>query len=192
MGRTPVKPLKQLRTITTGAFAVATGVVRMALTRNGAAPIELQPGDLAPDFTLEASDGRTYTLSEFTGNQAVVLAWFPKAFTGGCTAQCESIGRSSHELRRFQVAHFGASVDGPETIRRFAASMGIDFPILSDPHKTVARAYGLIGPSGFPARRTFFIGIDRRILAIDTHVRTATHGADIVSALTQLQISRQA
>jgi peroxiredoxin Q/BCP len=192
MGRTPVKPLKQLRTIATGAFAVVTGVVRMALARNTGPQVELRPGDVAPDFALEASDGRTYTLSEFVGHQAVVLAWFPKAFTGGCTAQCESIGGSSHELRRFQVAHFGASMDSPETIRRFAASMGIDFPILSDSHGTAARAYGVLGPGGFPARRTFFIGIDGRILAIDTHVRTATHGADIVSALTQLHIPRQA
>jgi peroxiredoxin Q/BCP len=192
MGTRPVKPLKQLRTLATSAFAIATGLGRMALNRGGGPQVELQPGDIAPDFALEASDGRTYTLSEFAGQQAVVLAWFPKAFTGGCTAQCESIGVSSHELRRFRVAHFGASVDRPETIRRFAASMGIDFPILSDPQKTVARAYGVLGASGFPARRTFFIGMNGRILAIDTHVRTATHGTDIVTALTHLHIPRQA
>jgi peroxiredoxin Q/BCP len=192
MGRTPVKPLKQLRMIVTAATAMAIGLVRIIGQRQTGVRVELKPGDVAPDFALDASDGRTYTLSQFVGHQAVVLAWFPKAFTGGCTAQCESIGSSSQELRRFKVAHFGASVDSPETIRRFATSMGIDFPILSDPHKTAARAYGVLGASGFPARRTFFIGMDGRILAIDAHVTTSTHGPDIVDALTRLQISKQA
>jgi len=192
MGSTPVKPLKQLRMIATAATAMAIGLLRIVGQPRGASRVELRAGDVAPDFALEASDGRIYTLSQFIGHQAVVLAWFPKAFTGGCTAQCESIGGSSEELRRFKVAHFGASVDRPETIRRFAESMGVEFPILSDPHKTAARAYGVLGASGFPARRTFFIGIDGRILAIDAHVTTSTHGPDIVAALTRLQISQQA
>jgi thioredoxin-dependent peroxiredoxin len=54
-----------------------------ALLSSLAPAAELQPGDVAPDFTLGASDGKTYTLSDYRGNQAVVLAWFPKAFTGG-------------------------------------------------------------------------------------------------------------
>jgi peroxiredoxin Q/BCP len=192
MGRTSVKPLKRLRTIATTALALATGLARIAFRRETTPRVELQPGDIAPPFRLSASDGRTYSLSQFAGRQAVVLAWFPKAFTGGCTTQCESIGVSSSELRRFQAAYFGASVDGPETIQRFAASMRIDFPILSDPDKTAARAYGVLGASGFPARRTFFIGTDGRILAIDAHVRTSTHGADIAAALTHLRIPKQA
>jgi thioredoxin-dependent peroxiredoxin len=186
-----VKPLGHLRTLRTTVAAIATGLVNVVLNRHAPASVELQPGDAAPDFTLAASDGRTYTLSQFTGRQGVVLAWFPKAFTGGCTTECESIGVSSHELRRFHIAHFGASVDTVETNRRFAASMGIDFPILSDPQKIAARAYGVLGSSGFPSRWTFFIGLDGRILAIDKHVRTSTHGADIAAALTELQIPRQ-
>jgi peroxiredoxin Q/BCP len=186
-----VKPLEQLRTLGTTAAAIAGALVNIALRREEPGSVELRPGDVAPDFSLVGSDGRTYTLSEFVGRQGVVLAWFPKAFTGGCTAECESIGGSSHELRRFRIAHFGVSVDTVETNRRFAASMGIDFPILSDTQKTTARAYGVLERSGFPSRWTFFIGLDGRILAIDKHVRTSTHGPDIAAALTGLQIPRQ-
>jgi peroxiredoxin Q/BCP len=53
------------------------------MTRRPETPVELSPGDIAPDFTLPGSDGRSYRLSDFKGHRAVVLAWFPKAFTGG-------------------------------------------------------------------------------------------------------------
>ena len=61
---------------------IGLGVVAMAVGGARAAE-ELQPGDLAPSFTLPGSDGKTYSLSEFKGKKTVVLAWFPKAFTGG-------------------------------------------------------------------------------------------------------------
>jgi peroxiredoxin Q/BCP len=145
--------LERLRIIATTAVAFATGLINLATHRGEEHRVALAPGDEAPDFELTASDARTYRLSSFRGHSAVVIAWFPKAFTGGCTAECESIGTSGRALRQFNVAYFGASVDRPEINRQFAQSMGIDFPILSDPGKSVARAYGVLGPSGFRARR---------------------------------------
>jgi peroxiredoxin Q/BCP len=183
--------LTRLRVILTSAGAVVAALVNVARNRDEGRRVALIPGDEAPDFTLTASDSRTYRLSEFRGRQMVVVAWFPKAFTGGCTAECESIGASSHALRGFDLAYFGASVDTPDTNRRFAASMGIDFPILSDPHKSVARAYGVLGRSGFPARWTFYIGTDGRIVAIDKDVRTGTHGSDIEKTVKALRIPRR-
>jgi len=79
------------------------------------------------------------------------------------------------------VRYFGASVDSLETNARFAASMGIDYPILSDPTKAVAHAYGVLGASGFAARWTFYIGPDGRILEIDKKVSAGTHGGDIAA-----------
>jgi peroxiredoxin Q/BCP len=70
--------------------------------------------------------------------------------------------------------------------------MAIDFPILSDPDKRTARAYGVLTSSGFPARWTFYIGTDGRILASDKHVRTSSHGADIAAALAAMKVPRQA
>ena len=69
--------------------------------------------------------------------------------------------------------------------RRFAESMGLTYPILSDPDKEVARAYGVLGPSGFASRWTFYIGADGRILDIDKKVSAASHGRDIVAKLTE-------
>lgn len=184
MGRElPVQLLTRLRVIMTSVRTVVVGLVHAAGNRGVLNGVALIPGDEAPDFALTASDGRTYRLSQFRGRQTVVLAWFPKAFTGGCMAECESIGASSHALGRLNVAHFGANVDTPETNRRFAEAMGVDFPILSDSQKSVARRYGVLGPSGFPSRWTFYIGADGRILEIDKQVRTATHGPDIVRKL---------
>jgi thioredoxin-dependent peroxiredoxin len=181
--------LRRLRVMATTATAVVAGLFNVAAHRGDASRVEWGPGDELPDFSLTASDGRTYRLSAYRGRQAVVIAWFPKAFTGGCTSECESIGARSDAIRRFDVAYFGASVDAPTTNRRFASSLGIDFPILSDPTKAVARAHGVLGRSGFPSRWTFYIGIDGRILMIDKHVRAGQHGFDIEKTLNEFQIT---
>jgi hypothetical protein len=80
---TSLQFLKLLRMIAATMAATATGAVTMAVGRGSGPQISLEPGDQAPDFSLPGSDGRTYRLGDFRGRQAVVLAWFPKAFTGG-------------------------------------------------------------------------------------------------------------
>src|SRR2546423_3751520 len=72
---------------------------------------ELKVGDKAPDFSLPGSDGKTYKLSDFKGKQAVVLAWFPKAFTPGCTKECKSLHENAGKLKPLGIAYFTASVD---------------------------------------------------------------------------------
>lgn len=93
-------------------------------------------------------------------------------------------------MRGFDVQYFAASVDPPETNARFAQSLEVDYPILSDPARDVARAYGVLSPSGFASRWTFYIGVDGRILAIDRQVRAASHGDDVAAKLDELGISR--
>ncbi len=70
--------------------------------------------------------------------------------------------------------------------RKFAGSLGLGYPILSDETKDVARAYGVLAPSGYASRWTFYIGADGRILDIDKKVSAASHGRDVVAKLTQL------
>lgn len=94
-------------------------------------------------------------------------------------------------MRRFDVQYFAASVDSPDTNAEFSASLGIDYPILSDPTKATAQAYGVLGSSGFAQRWTFFIGLDGRILAIDRRVSAATHGSDIVDKLKALGVQQR-
>jgi len=177
-----------VRIIGTTAAAMATGIFNLVMRRGERDAIVLARGDVAPDFELPGSDGRSYRLRDYRNTDTVVLAWFPKAFTGGCTIECKSIGVSRRALGGFKAQYFGASIDAPETNREFAASLGIDYPILSDPGKSVARAYGVLGAAGFPQRWTFYIGNDGRILDIDRQVRPGSHGADIAGKLGQLGI----
>ncbi len=72
---------------------------------------------------------------------------------------------------------------------RFAASLGIDYPILSDPTKDVARAYGVLASSGYASRWTFYIGGDGRILDVNRKVNPSTHGAEIVAKLKSLSLN---
>lgn len=149
----------------------------------------LKPGDPAPDFKLQGSDGKTYQLAEFKGKKPVVVAWFPKAFTPGCTAECKSLRAGGDELRKFDVAYFTASCDDAETNRKFAESLDLDYPILSDPTRETARAYGLVsGDRKNASRVTFYIGKDGRILLIDDKVKTSSHGPDIAAKLRELGI----
>lgn len=153
---------------------------------------ELKVGDLAPDFSLPGSDGKTYNLSDYRGKQAVVLAWFPKAFTPGCTTECKVMAQRGVRLRDFDVAYFTASVDKPEKNKQFAQSVGADYPILSDPGGEVAREYGVTGAiQKWASRWTFVIGKDGHILYIDKNVRPSTHADDVAAKLKELGIARR-
>jgi thioredoxin-dependent peroxiredoxin len=90
------------------------------------------------------------------------------------------------------VAYFAASVDTPEDNKKFAESLGLDFPILSDPGKKVASAYGVVTPERQVAFRwTFYIGTDGKILYIEKQVSPATAGQDLVKKLSELGIARK-
>lgn len=153
---------------------------------------DLAVGEMAPDFTLHASDGKTYTLSDFRGKQAVVIAWFPKAYTRGCTIECKSLAEHGDLIRRYDVTYFMASVDPLEDNKGFAKQQKADFPLLSDPDKTAARAFGVLQPAGYAARETFYVGVDGRILAIDRSVRPETSAEDMAAKLGELGVARVA
>jgi thioredoxin-dependent peroxiredoxin len=153
---------------------------------------ELKVGDMAPDFTLPGSDGNTYALSDYRDEQAVVLAWFPRAFTPGCTTECRLMAQHGAKLRDFDVAYFTASVDKPEKNREFAQSVGADYPILSDHEGNVAREYGVTGViQRWASRWTFFIGKDGRILFIDKDVHPSTHADDVAIKLEELGVAKR-
>lgn len=155
---------------------------------------ELKVGDKAPDFTLKASDGKTYSLADFKGKKGVVVAWFPKAFTGGCTKECKSFKTSSDALKATNVAYFTASVDpveGDKGNKAFAESLSVNYPILSDPEKTTAKAYGVLNAAGMASRVTFYIdkeGVIKEIDKIGRNVNLDKAGEDVVSKVKSLGI----
>jgi peroxiredoxin Q/BCP len=153
---------------------------------------DLKVGDMAPDFTLPASDGKTYRLADFRGKQAVVVAWFPKAYTSGCTIECKSLAKNGHLVKAFDVTYFMASVDPLEDNKGFAAETGADFPLLSDPGKQTAKAYEVLMPIvGMAKRHTFYIGVDGRILKIDTDIKPATSAEDMARTLGELGVAKR-
>jgi len=174
-----------------GIAGLVLGFATMAFAQGQGAPaVELKVGDKAPNFKLQASDGKTYSLSDFAGKKAVVVAWFPAAFTKGCTVECKSLAMNGDKIRQFNVAYFMASTDPVEKNTDFAKAQEADFPLLSDPAKEVAAAYGVLNARGTASRWTFYIGTDGRILAIDKAVRPETSAEDMVAKLAELNVGK--
>jgi len=172
---------------------VVMAMLMMAASGGGAqAPAPgLKVGDQAPDFALQGTDGKTHKLSEYKGKEAVVLAWFPKAFTQGCTIECKSLAEHGDMIKKYKVQYFMASVDpleGEQGNKAFAATHKADFPLLSDPTKETAKAYGVLNERGMANRWTFYIGKDGKILAIDNAVKPATSAEDMAARLGELKV----
>jgi len=183
--------------MTVGLMAVVAAGV-MAQGQAG----ELKVGDPAPNFKLQATDGKTYQLSDFKGKKAVVIAWFPKAFTQGCTIECKSLAENGDRIKKYDVAYFMASVDPLEDNIRFAKATTVDvigtgqkvdkkeadFPMLSDPTKDTAKAYGVLSERGVANRWTFYIDKNGRIAYIDKAVKPATSAEDMLAKLSELKV----
>ena len=169
-------------------LAAALTVGAMAQT-----PVELKVGDTAPDFSLQGTDGKLHKLSEYRGKKPVVLAWFPKAFTQGCTIECKSLAANGANIRKYDVVYFMASVDpleGEGGNAAFAKSEGADFPLLSDPTKEVATKYGVLNARGMASRWTFYIDKNGKIAHIDKAVRPATSAEDMIAKMGELKVAQ--
>ena len=169
-------------------------VIALVCTGTVAGAADLKVGDPAPDFRLAASDGKTYRLADFKGKKAVVVAWFPRAFTSGCTLECRSLAKNGEKISRYEVAYFMASVDpveGEKGNKAFAESEKADFPLLGDPTKEAAAAYGVLNPERGTAQRwTFYIDKDGTIAYIDKSVKVATSAEDMMARLDELKVAR--
>ncbi|TWT89217.1 family 16 glycoside hydrolase [Neorhodopirellula pilleata] len=152
---------------------------------------EVEVGDPLPEFVLQGSDGKTYSSTDLIGEQAIVIAWFPKAFTGGCTKECKSLRENSDQLKAFDVAYFAASCDTPELNADFAKSLDLDYPILSDPSKRFAKALGCLNERGVSNRWTYYVGVDGKVLHIDKAVQTASHGESVAAKLAELGVAKR-
>jgi len=153
---------------------------------------ELMVGDPAPEFELQGTDGKIYKLSDLRADQVVVVAWFPKAKTPGCTKECKSLRDNGDDLQKYEVAYFTASCDSPELNKEFATELELNFPILSDPDKLVAKEYGVFDDTRGAAKRwTFYIGKDGKVLFIDKEVKTDAHGEDVAKKLEELKVAKK-
>ena len=142
----------------------------------------ISEGDIAPDFELKGSDGKVHALKNYKG-RTVVLAWFPKAFTGGWTAECRSLRESEKALEHYKVELFMASTDEHEILKSFAEKNQAKFPILSDPTGKTAQQYGVLNFGKFASRTTFIISAEGIVLRVIRKVNPFSAGEDLLDAL---------
>lgn len=127
----------------------------------------LKVGDKAPDFTLLDQDGKPVTLSKALEAGPVILAFYPKAFTPGCTKQNSAFRDRYADVEKKGAQVFGVSTDTVETQRKFKAEYKLPYSLLSDPEGVVAKQYsGTIAVVGLASRANFVIGQDGRIADI--------------------------
>jgi len=127
----------------------------------------LKVGDSAPDFTLSDQEGQPVTLSKALQGGPVILAFYPKAFTPGCTKQNSNFRDKYAEVAQKGAQVFGVSTDSVETQKKFKAELKLPYSLLSDPDGKVARQYsGTIAVVGLASRANFVIGQDGKIAQI--------------------------
>jgi peroxiredoxin Q/BCP len=149
----------------------------------------LAAGDVAPDFTLPDQDGTAVTLSALRG-RPVVLYFYPRDDTPGCTAQACGLRDSLGELERQGAVVLGVSGDSVRSHRKFADKYGLPFPLLADEAHDVGRAYGvwkykqLFGKEvGFYERTTYVIDGDGRVRQVLPRVKPDAHVDQVLAAL---------
>lgn len=152
--------------------------------------VALEVGEMAPNFELPGSDGQTYNLADYRGKQAVVLAWFPKAHTSGCTIECLSLAKNGDKIREYDVSYFMASVDPLEVNEAFALETEADFPLLSDENKSVAKEYDVLSFMGFAKRHTIYIDKNGRVIKVDKNINPDTSAEDMIANLEILGVAR--
>jgi len=145
----------------------------------------MRPGDPVPDFELPADDGRAVRLSEELARSPVVLFFYPRAFTPGCTKESCHFRDLEAEFAAVGASRLGVSADPVDRQRQFADKHGFDFPLLSDPDRAVARQYGVKRPGPlFNRRATFVIGTDGHLLAeIRSEIDMAKHADGALAVL---------
>lgn len=151
----------------------------------------LEVGKKAPSFTLMGDDGKEYSLESYKGKK-VLLYFYPKDNTPGCTKEACSLRDWKEELIKRGVVIMGVSKDSIQSHNKFREKYGLDFILLSDPEKTVHIAYGAWGEKKLygkvslgTIRKTFLIDEEGNIEKIWNKVSVATHGEDVVKYLDQ-------
>ncbi len=124
--------------------------------------VMLAVGEQAPDFTGATADGSSLSLSSLRG-RPVVLYFYPKANTAGCTLEARGFTEHYPEFQRAGVAVIGVSVDSVDAQKSFVDKCSIPFPLVADHDRSIARRYGVLGLLGVAKRVTFFLDTNGRV-----------------------------
>ena len=140
-------------------------------------------GVLAQDFTLKDQDGKIVTLAAYRGKDLVILYFYPKDETPGCTREACTFREDLSWYQKNGVEVLGVSVDDVTSHNKFAGNHSLNFRILSDADKTVTKGYGVLGFLGLASRTTFVIDKQGVIRAVFTNVKVDGHSAELQKAI---------
>jgi peroxiredoxin Q/BCP len=146
-------------------------------------------GSLAPEFTLTSQEGTPVSLNDYRGKW-VVLYFYPKDFTSGCTIEAHNFQRDQPQYQHRDVVVLGVSVDSADSHKQFCTKEGLNFKLLADTDHKVSSAYGSLTNLGlvkFASRHTFIINPEGKVAKVFTEVNPNKHSEEVLAALAELQ-----
>jgi len=149
---------------------------------------KVKVGDRAPDFEGPTSDGTRLGLKDFVGKKNVVLYFYPKDDTPGCTKEACSFRDNLDSVKKMGAEVIGVSLDSVESHKKFASKYNLPFPLISDKEKRVAEAYGVLRDTGTSTNRVTFI-IDKagKVAKVFPQVDVTKHTEEVIEALKALR-----
>jgi len=148
--------------------------------------VKVKAGDNAPDFEGPTTEGKTLGLKDFLGKKNVVLYFYPKDDTPGCTKEACSFRDNLQPIRSLGAEIIGVSVDSVESHKKFSTKFSLPFPLISDKEKRIATAYGVLRVTGTTNRVTFIIDKNGKIAKIFPKVDVSKHTEEVVAAIKEI------
>ncbi|HET6400436.1 MAG TPA: peroxiredoxin [Candidatus Kapabacteria bacterium] len=147
-----------------------------------ASTVNLKPGDTAPDFSAESTDGSRISLDQFKNKSNVILYFYPEDMTSGCTIEAQKFRDDRDKFKAANTAILGVSLDDRAKHEAFTKKDNLNFPLLADVDSRICNAYGVpVNPANrHPARWTFLIGKDGKIKQTYRSVDPKTHSEQLL------------
>ena len=172
-------------------LSAIVGLATLALMQGADTPTQPAAGTAAPDFSLATSDGSQISLKDYKGKW-VVLYFYPKDFTSGCTIEAKNFQRDLDQYTKTGAVVLGVSVDNAQSHKEFCAKEGLNFKLLADPDGKVSAQYGSTMEyqgATMAARNTFLINPEGKIAKVYTSVKPAEHSEQVLKDLAELKKS---
>jgi peroxiredoxin Q/BCP len=172
-------------------LSAIVGLATLALMQGADTQTQPAAGTAAPDFSLATSDGSQISLKDYKGKW-VVLYFYPKDFTSGCTIEAKNFQRDLDQYTKTGAVVLGVSVDNAQSHKEFCAKEGLNFKLLADPDGKISAQYGSTMQyqgATMAARNTFLINPEGKIAKVYTSVKPAEHSEQVLKDLAELKKS---
>lgn len=172
-------------------LSAIVGLITLAVMQGAETPKQPEAGKAAPEFNLTSGDGSQVSLKDFKGKW-VVLYFYPKDFTGGCTLEAHNFQRDLAQYQNLGAIIVGVSVDTAQSHKDFCAKEGLNFKLLADTDARVSTEYGSVMDykgAKMAARNTFLINPDGKVAKVYTGVKPADHSEQVLKDLAEMKKS---